>query len=130
MHPLLLSAKAFSDPTRVRVLAALRSGELCVCELCDALRVTQSTLSTHLQVIRRAGLVRSRREGRWAYYALVPQGRRLVEGWLRHFGSVVARDPRLRADAARLSSRLAKRQGGACCLGFPRGASEKPKGKG
>ena len=62
MNELLVTAKAFADPTRVRSLAALRGGELCVCELSDALGVTQSTLSTHLQVIRDAGLVQTRRD--------------------------------------------------------------------
>ena len=57
MDELVLTAKALADATRVRILAALRGGELCVCELGDALGVTQSTLSTHLQVIREAGLV-------------------------------------------------------------------------
>ena len=60
MNELVLAAKALADPTRVRVLAALRDGELCVCELSDVLDVTQSTLSTHLQVIRDANLVQTR----------------------------------------------------------------------
>ena len=64
MNELVLAAKALADPTRVRVLAALRDGELCVCELSDVLDVTQSTLSTHLQVIRDANLVQTRKEGK------------------------------------------------------------------
>ena len=73
MTELVLVAKALADPTRVRILTALRGGELCVCELCDALRVSQSTLSTHLHVIREAGLVRTRKEGKWIYYTLAPE---------------------------------------------------------
>ncbi|MEC4812446.1 MAG: metalloregulator ArsR/SmtB family transcription factor [Scytonema sp. PMC 1069.18] len=65
---------ALSDPLRVRVLELLRDHELCVCDLCDALGVTQSKLSFHLKTLKEAGLVCSRQEGRWIYYSLnLPQ---------------------------------------------------------
>jgi ArsR family transcriptional regulator len=64
---------ALSDETRLAVLAMLRDGERCVCELQDALDVAQSRLSFHLKVLREAGLVTDRREGRWAYYAPVAE---------------------------------------------------------
>ncbi|MBW4575949.1 MAG: metalloregulator ArsR/SmtB family transcription factor [Aphanothece sp. CMT-3BRIN-NPC111] len=61
---------ALSDPIRMRVLELLRERELCVCELCDALGVTQSKLSFHLKTLKEAALVRTRQEGRWIYYSL------------------------------------------------------------
>lgn len=61
---------ALSDPIRFQVLELLRSQELCVCELCDRLAMTQSKLSFHLKILKEAGLVRSRQEGRWIYYSL------------------------------------------------------------
>jgi ArsR family transcriptional regulator, arsenate/arsenite/antimonite-responsive transcriptional repressor len=65
---------ALSDPLRVQVLDLLRTKELCVCDLCEALGVTQSKLSFHLKVLKEAKLVRSRQEGRWIYYSLnLPQ---------------------------------------------------------
>jgi ArsR family transcriptional regulator len=65
---------ALSDPLRVSVVELLRDRELCVCDLCDVLGVTQSKLSFHLKTLREAGLVRSRQEGRWIYYSLnLPQ---------------------------------------------------------
>lgn len=85
MKELVLTAKAFADPSRVRILRALRERELCVCELCDALAATQSTLSTHLQVIRGAGLVSARKQGKWMYYAIAPDAKRLVDSWFRFF---------------------------------------------
>ena len=118
MKTLLQAAKALSDPTRVRIFAALQQGELCVCELCDALGVSQSTLSTHLQLIRKAGLVRARREGKWMYYALPPETGHFVQLALDHFTSGLAKDPKIRADTARLQKRLAARKDGACCVGF------------
>ena len=91
MNDLVLAAKALADPTRVRVLAALRDGELCVCELSDALEVTQSTLSTHLQVIREADLVQTRKEGKWVYYALKPEAKRLLKGVFSFFAEALAK---------------------------------------
>ena len=65
---------ALSDALRINVLELLRQRELCVCELCDALGVTQSKLSFHLKTLKEAGLVRARQDGRWIYYSLnLPQ---------------------------------------------------------
>ena len=63
---------ALSDETRIQVLEMLRHGERCVCELQDELDAAQSRLSFHLRVLKEAGLVSDRREGRWAYYRIVP----------------------------------------------------------
>jgi ArsR family transcriptional regulator len=118
MTRLVLAAKALADPTRVRILAALRRGELCVCELSDALHITQSTLSTHLQVIRDASLVRTRREGKWVYYALRPEKKELVKQLFGFFHSELKSDAQLAADAQQLTRRLAQREDGACCRGY------------
>lgn len=65
---------ALSEPLRIRLLELLRSQELCVCELCEVLEVSQSKLSFHLKTLKEAGLVRSRQSGRWIYYSLnLPQ---------------------------------------------------------
>lgn len=65
---------ALSEPLRIRLIELLREQELCVCELCEALGVSQSKLSFHLKTLKEAGLVRSRQEGRWIYYSLnLPQ---------------------------------------------------------
>ena len=61
---------ALSDPTRLQILAMLRYGERCVCDLTDALESGQSRLSFHLKTLKDAGLVKDRRDGRWAYYSL------------------------------------------------------------
>lgn len=61
---------ALSDETRLRLLELLRAGEQCVCDLTDSLGTGQSRLSFHLKVLKDAGLVTDRREGRWVYYAL------------------------------------------------------------
>lgn len=61
---------AFSDEARLAVLELLGDGEHCVCELTSALDVAQSRLSFHLKVLKDAGLINDRREGRWVYYTL------------------------------------------------------------
>lgn len=65
---------ALSDETRLALLDRLRDGEQCVCELTDAMKAAQSRLSFHLKVLKEAGLVEDRREGRWMYYSLSSQG--------------------------------------------------------
>ena len=62
--------QALSDETRLAVLEMLRDGERCVCDLQAALDAAQSRLSFHLKVLKDAGLVTDRKEGRWSYYAL------------------------------------------------------------
>ncbi len=63
---------ALSDSTRLSILEMLRDGERCVCELQDELEAAQSRLSFHLRVLKEAGLVSDRRDGRWSYYSIVP----------------------------------------------------------
>jgi ArsR family transcriptional regulator, arsenate/arsenite/antimonite-responsive transcriptional repressor len=61
---------ALSDGTRLSILQRLRFGERCVCDLTDDLDAAQSRLSFHLKVLKDAGLVTDRREGRWMYYTM------------------------------------------------------------
>jgi ArsR family transcriptional regulator len=61
---------ALGDEIRLEILDLLRGGERCVCELTAHLDLAQSRLSFHLKVLKDAGLVSHRREGRWSYYAL------------------------------------------------------------
>jgi ArsR family transcriptional regulator len=63
---------ALSDVTRLSIVEMLRGGEQCVCDLQAQLDAAQSRLSFHLRVLKDAGLVADRREGRWSYYRLVP----------------------------------------------------------
>ena len=65
--------KVFGDSTRVRILFALFEAELCVCDLSEALDMTQSALSHQLQILRTNKLVKSRREGKQIYYSLADE---------------------------------------------------------
>jgi len=64
---------ALSDETRLAILECLRGGEECVCNLTGALESAQSRLSFHLKVLKDAGLVRDRRDGRWIHYSIDPE---------------------------------------------------------
>lgn len=61
---------ALSDETRLEIIDRLKDGEQCVCDLMDALKSAQSRLSFHLRVLKDAGLIGDRKEGRWMYYSL------------------------------------------------------------
>jgi ArsR family transcriptional regulator, arsenate/arsenite/antimonite-responsive transcriptional repressor len=62
--------RAFSDPTRLRILNLLLQGELCVCDIVNTLDIPQPTASRHLAYLRESDLVEVRREGLWMYYKL------------------------------------------------------------
>lgn len=81
--------KALSDPSRLRILDRLRSGERCVCDLQDALDTGQSLLSFHLKTLKDAGLVIDRREGRWAHYRLNTAALAELEGFLGSLRTIV-----------------------------------------
>jgi DNA-binding transcriptional ArsR family regulator len=62
--------KALSDPNRVRMLLALRKGELCVCQITELFGFAPSTVSKHLSILHHAQLILSRKSERWVYYRL------------------------------------------------------------
>jgi ArsR family transcriptional regulator len=94
--------RAFSDPTRLRILNLLRSGELCVCDLVRVIAVPQPKVSRHLAYLRKARLVTARKDGLWMYYELAPAKntfhKKLIECLACCFSDV----PELAADAAQL----------------------------
>lgn len=65
-----LVARAVADPGRVRILKMLEGGELCVCQVTAVLDLSAATVSKHLSLLRMAGLLSLRKEGRWVYYRL------------------------------------------------------------
>jgi ArsR family transcriptional regulator len=73
---------ALSDATRLQLVDLLRSGERCVCDLTDAVGGGQSRLSFHLKVLKEAGLVLDRKDGRWVHYRLNPDQVQRLAGLL------------------------------------------------
>ena len=70
--------KALGDRTRLRILALLASGEVCVCNIHESLNLPQPTVSRHLAYLRRSGLVETRRDGVWMHYRLSQPAERLA----------------------------------------------------
>lgn len=117
MNDVVLFGKALSDPTRVRVLCCLMESDLCGCEMVDALEMSQSTLASHLQTIRQAGLVATHRRHKMVSYELLPEARRLLEGVLEANAESLRSDRRIQRDLDRTRLRLALRENGCCSLG-------------
>ena len=88
---------ALSDETRLALLDQLSAGERCVCELTDAMKAGHSRLSFHLKVLKDAGLLLDRRDGRWMYYTINPEAiealEELVDG-LKRSAKTAARSGR------------------------------------
>lgn len=70
LSALVAAAKGLAHPTRLRLLGMLASGELCVCQMTSVLELAPSTVSQHLSVLSRGGLVADRREGKLVFYRL------------------------------------------------------------
>jgi DNA-binding transcriptional ArsR family regulator len=87
MKEFLNITKALADENRLRMLMALQSGELCVCQITELLGLAMSTVSKHLSILYQAGLVNARKEGRWMYYSLpgkgAPTAARDAAAWVR-----------------------------------------------
>jgi len=90
--------KAMGHPVRLRILAMLRGGELCVCQMTALLDLATSTVSAHLADLKRAGLLNERKDGRWVFYRLVDEEPPLLASvW-----ETVSKDERVKADAVLL----------------------------
>ena len=79
--------RALAEPIRLQVVQALQHGERCVCDLSSDLDLAQSKLSFHLRVLKEAGLIHARQEGRWIYYRLEPSALLLLRDWLGHLAA-------------------------------------------
>jgi DNA-binding transcriptional ArsR family regulator len=99
---LVAAAKAMGHPTRLRLLAMLQSGSLCVCQMTAVLGLAASTVSGHLAELRRAGLVTERKEGKWVEYSLADRGG--PSALLRPVLAQLARDPESGRDAATVAA--------------------------
>lgn len=87
MREFLNITKALADENRLRMLMALRQGEVCVCQIAELTGLALSTVSKHLSALYQAGLVNARKEGRWMYYSLpgtgTPRAAREAVAWVQ-----------------------------------------------
>jgi DNA-binding transcriptional ArsR family regulator len=106
---------ALADRTRFRLLLSLKNHELCVCQLVDFIGMADSTVSKHMSILKAAGLVESRKTGRWVHYRMVDrQAGRLQNEILEVVLRQLSEDPEFLDDAARLEN-LIKQAGANIC---------------
>ena len=103
MREFELAMKAVGDPTRTRILKLLEGGGLCVCQVQAVLGLAPSTVSKHLAILKVAGLVEDRRDGKWIEYALSERARHPhATAVLALVRGALDRDPAVLADRRRL----------------------------
>jgi ArsR family transcriptional regulator, arsenate/arsenite/antimonite-responsive transcriptional repressor len=105
-------SKSLADATRWRIVRLMAVQPLCVCELADILEMPQSSVSSHVQIIRRAGLLEEEKCGKWVYYRVLPKLRKLLRDLEAAFPPVDSQEPA--ADAERCRIRLEERENSCC----------------
>ena len=94
--------KALADPTRLRIVGLLQSGEVCVCNIHESLNIPQPKASRHLAYLRRAGVVQTEKRGLWVHYRLTPQSDAVAQTILDTVRHGVTHLATVNKDAARL----------------------------
>lgn len=105
-------SKALADPTRWRIIRLAMMDPLCVCELADVLEMPQSSVSSHVQVIRRAGLLESEKAEKWTYFQVRSEYLDLIQT----ISALFPEGTGFREDDERMEKRLSQRRG-SCCPG-------------
>ncbi|GAB6090566.1 ArsR/SmtB family transcription factor [Spirochaeta dissipatitropha] len=111
--------KSLADPLRIRMLnlMAASSEALCICELVDSLQVPQYQISRHMAILKKTGLVASRKDGVWVYHHLATRPIFSDDFW-KGFADSLQQDPLLGQDYDRLLLRLQMRKQGRCVIGL------------
>jgi ArsR family transcriptional regulator len=101
--------RALADRTRLRILALLAGGEVCVCEIHDSLKLPQPTVSRHLAYLRHAGLVTGRKDGLWVHYSLAKPDDPVIGAVVDAAAHWAQHAPATERDAARLEKHTGAR---------------------
>lgn len=104
--------RALGDETRWRIVRLVMDRALCVCELADILEMPQSSVSSHVQIIRKAGLLESEKCGKWTYFRIHPKHLSLLNQVIDSFPNSTEH----RSDLKKAKVRLANRES-SCCPG-------------
>jgi len=119
MRDLMKITKALADENRIRVLLALRGGELCACQITELFGLAPSTMSKHMSILYHAGLVESRKQGRWIHFRLPDEKTSpTIQNAIDWITKAAEDQPRIKDDAVLLKkimkmdpSEICKRQG-------------------
>jgi len=96
LNAAVLVARALGHPARLRTVAMVRSGALCVCQITEVLKLASSTVSVHLKELKRSGLITEHKDGRWVHIGLSPVTE--ARSWIETALAATAGDPQLEAD--------------------------------
>ena len=106
MREILGVMKALSDENRLRIVAALDGRELCLCQIVELLGLANSTVSRHMSILYQAGIVRSRKDGRWSWFRMADAGSTQAQAAVTLVMRSLVADDRIRDDAQRLKQIL------------------------
>ena len=122
MKDIVAFAHALADQTRWRIVQLVLDQPMCVCEIADILGMPQSSVSSHVQVIKKAGLLDSERCEKWIYYRVAHPFRHLLMKVSEFFEVLPSTDPVLQADRRKAEKRLSARDESCCPLphGLPK----------
>ncbi len=114
MDKLIAFNQALADPTRWRISQLIIDQAFCACELADIFQMPQSSVSSHLQVMKKAGLLDQERCEKWIYYKIIPEYKKIILELANSFEANSISSPLLKADAKRALQRLQQSEL-ACC---------------
>ncbi len=130
MNQLTTITHALSDPTRIRLLAACLDQERCVCQLVELIDLSNASISKHLATLRNAGLLESRKEGRWVHYQTQQSPTTIIADALAFVQTHALSDDQIQSDKSKLAEidtidpcDLAKMQRTGCCIPTQQGVS-------
>jgi DNA-binding transcriptional ArsR family regulator len=115
MKDVMAVTKALGDENRARIVMFLRGGEMCVCQVVEMLGLAPSTVSKHLDVLFKAGLIESRKAGRWVYYRLPEEPSGPAGAAIKWLTAALAKDPQVLRDARRSKAVLKMDKEKLCC---------------
>jgi DNA-binding transcriptional ArsR family regulator len=115
MKEFMAIARALADESRTRIAMFLRRGEMCVCQIVEMLRLAPSTVSKHLDILQQAGLIESRKAGRWIYYRLPEKPSARIRDTICWLGASLRDDPQTVQDARRAKAVLKMDKEDLCC---------------
>lgn len=122
MSNVVTTSRALADETRWRIVRLVMDEALCVCELADILGMPQSSVSSHVQIIRKAGLLESEKCEKWTYFRIARDRLPLIRGIAKFFAADTSSF--FPEDARHAASRLRQRES-SCCPGPKKLASRR-----
>lgn len=123
MNQLTTITHALSDHNRLRLLAACMDRERCVCQLVELIDLSNASISKHLATLRNAGLLESRKDGRWVHYQTPPSPAAIITDALTFVRTYAMNDDQFQTDRTKLTEidaiepcDLARMQRTGCCV--------------